>query len=136
MQGPATMRRPGVRTFVRRGLILASGAVLPVATRGNKPVSGYGRLFGRVPAIRCGALLLVMAGTSPATTVERLCTIGWTVQRKPARKSSSILWGVGANGLTTVTPPQVKPSCMSSDRSARQPASEAAARMTASQVAR
>ena len=40
------------------------------------------------------------------------------------------------NGLTTVTPAQVKPSCRSSDNSRRHPACEAADRMTASHIPR
>lgn len=39
-----------------------------------------------------------------------------------------------ANGLTTVTPPQVKPSWRPSDTCNRHPACEATARMTASQM--
>jgi hypothetical protein len=41
---------------------------------------------------------------------------------------------VAANGLTTVTPPQVKPSCMSSDKRSRQPACDDADKITASQI--
>ena len=43
-------------------------------------------------------------------------------------------WGVGENGLVTVTPRHVKPSWRSSDRSKRHSASAAAARTTESQI--
>jgi len=43
-------------------------------------------------------------------------------------------WMTGANGFTTVTPHQVNPSCKSSDSKRRQPASAAAAHITASQI--
>lgn len=53
--------------------------------------------------------------------------------RSPRRMASSSC-RVSAKGLTTVTPPQVNPSCMSSDNRIRQPACEATVRMTASQM--
>src|SRR5579859_4772382 len=51
----------------------------------------------------------------------------------PRRAASNSCLGV-ENGFVTVTPLHVKPSCKSSDRSRRHPASAAAERITASQI--
>src|SRR6266550_5341654 len=51
----------------------------------------------------------------------------------PSRPASSSFL-VAENGFVTVTPFHVKPSCKSSERRRRQPASAAAERITASQM--
>ena len=52
----------------------------------------------------------------------------------PWRSASSSAWRGEPNGFTIVTPPHENPSWRSSERSRRQPACEAAERITASQM--
>ena len=56
-------------------------------------------------------------------------------QGRPTSSNNALSNGclVTANGLATVTPPHVNPSCRSSERSSRHPAAAAADRITASQ---
>lgn len=123
----------------RTGLLLRKTLVLPIKLVGN--LRGAFRFASphntRVPTARQQPA--PSEGAPRIQSCRRTSAVEWGVKdlvQVPefvSRPASNSCLGLG-NGFVTVTPFHVKPSCKSSERSRRQPASAAAERITASQI--
>lgn len=150
-KSPRAMRRPMMRASVRatwsilRHVSALDSPCGPVLSLAGLNCSGPGSVSSSMqPPVNCWTqtgMKQVPAknrkgktrpgGYSVASAENRT---GLSYAPFPPSRDSSNVWRGKAKGFTTVTPPHVKPSCRSSDRSSRQPACAATERIIASHM--